>query len=393
MNRRPQSLFRPEAKAGILLSDGMCFPGEVVGQPNESLKRGVLGELVFNTAMTGYQEILTDPSYLGQIVVMTYPHIGNYGVVEEDEESRGLFAAGLVVHEISHSFSNWRSKESLVSYLDRNKLPLLTGIDTRAITRHVRDKGAMNAYLLAELPEGKEREKKLDQLRAEPAFGERDLVHEVSCKEPYEWKPLGLESHSAWGEAMRVAKDEPLVVVMDFGVKRNMLRSLKIRGCRVKVVPARSTADEILALKPKGILLSNGPGDPERVERAPETVARLIGKVPIFGICMGHQILGRAIGAKTFKMKFGHHGANHPVKDVASGRVMISSQNHGYAIDPSTLPKGWQVTQLNLNDNSVEGMAWPEKRVFSLQYHPEACPGPRDSMGAFDQFMGAMGYA
>jgi carbamoyl-phosphate synthase small subunit len=377
--------------AALILSDGTVFPGEHFGGEPASLKQGVLGEVVFNTAMSGYQEILTDPSYLGQIVVMTYPHIGNYGINPEDIESRSAFCSGFIAHEFCDEPSNFRAKQSLGEYLKQKGIPGITGVDTRAITRHLRDKGAMNAFIVSPAPASqKETEEVLKRLRALPLFGDRDLVAEVSCKEAYDWKEATDERHGAWNTPFVKAKGDPLVVVLDLGVKYNMLRALVTRGCRVKVVPVSTPAEKILALKPRGVLLTNGPGDPARVAHAPDTVRKLLGKVPVYGICMGHQILGTAIGARTYKMKFGHHGANQPVLDLASGRVMITSQNHGYSIDPDTMPSNAKVTQINLNDKSVEGIGLPEEKAYSVQYHPEACPGPRDAMGFFDDFMKAM---
>jgi len=388
------SLFAPKRKSGALvLSDGTVFPGEIFGGEPAHIKQGVLGEIVFNTAMTGYQEILTDPSYLGQIVVMTYPHVGNYGINSEDVESRGAFCAGFIAHEFCDQPSNFRAMESLESYLVSKGIPGLTGVDTRAITRHLRDKGAMNAYIVSPAPESKQAlDDVLKRLRAQPMFGDRDLVAEVSTKEAYDWTQGAGERNAAWNMPVVKASDSPLVVVLDLGVKQNMLRSLVARGCKVKVVPVATSAEKILAFKPKGVLLTNGPGDPARVAHAPETVRNLLGKVPVYGICMGHQILGTAIGAKTFKMKFGHHGANQPVLNLKTGKVMITSQNHGYSIDPETMPAYAKVAQINLNDKSVEGIELPEQKAFSVQYHPEACPGPRDSMDFFDEFMKAMGY-
>ncbi|MGE3261566.1 MAG: glutamine-hydrolyzing carbamoyl-phosphate synthase small subunit [Bacteriovoracia bacterium] len=388
------SLSKNRKSGALLLEDGTVFPGELFGADIPNLKHGVLGEVVFNTAMTGYQEILTDPSYLGQIVVMTYPHVGNYGINLEDIESRASFVSGFIAHEFCERPSNWRANEGLGEYFRAKGIPALSGVDTRALTRHLRDKGAMNAFLVAPAPADRaEADAVLKRLRNEPPFGDRDLVAEVTCREAYDWnKPHGARS-AAWNTPSTNAEDSPLVVVMDLGVKHNMLRSLVSRGCRVKVVPAFATAEEILRYSPKGVMLTNGPGDPARVAKVPETVRALLGKVPIFGICMGHQILAHAIGAKTFKMKFGHHGANQPVLDMKTGRVMITSQNHGYAIDPETLPAWAKVAQINLNDQSVESIALPEHKAYSVQYHPEACPGPRDSMGYFDEFMKAMGYA
>jgi carbamoyl-phosphate synthase small subunit len=388
-----KSLFADKTTGALVLQDGTIFPGELMGGKPEEIANGVLGEVVFNTAMSGYQEILSDPSYLGQIVVMTYPHIGNYGINDEDMESRSAFAAGFIAHELESTPSNYRSTQSLVDFLQKKNIPALSGVDTRALTRHLRDKGAMNAFIVSPAPKNdEEKAKLLKHLHAQPYFGDRDLVAEVSCKEAYDWKELPGPKHIAWNIPMLKAKDNPLVVVMDLGVKHNMLRSLAARGCKVKVVPVTTTAEEILKLQPKGVLLSNGPGDPSRVAHAPETTKKLLGKVPVFGICMGHQILAQAIGAKTFKMKFGHHGANQPVKDLRTGRVMITSQNHGYAIDPETLPSYAKVAQINLNDKSVESIELPDHKAFSVQYHPEACPGPRDAMEYFDDFLRAMGY-
>ena len=377
----------------LVLEDGTVFPGDLFGAEPGSLKEGVIGEVVFNTAMSGYQEILTDPSYLGQIVVMTYPHVGNYGITHEDNESRGAFVSGFIAHEFCDEPSNWRSKKSLAEYFREKNIPALTGVDTRALTRHLRDKGAMNAYIVAPAPANKaDVDAIAKRLRNQPPFGERDMVSEVSCREAYEWSEGQDAFHGQWNVELLKASDNPLVVVMDLGVKQNMLRGLVSRGCKVKVVPVTYTAAQILALKPKGVLLSNGPGDPARVAHAPETTRNLLGKVPVFGICMGHQILAHAIGAKTYKMKFGHHGANQPVMNLKTGQVMITSQNHGYSIDPETLPAYAKVAQINLNDKSVESIELPEHQAFSVQYHPEACPGPRDSMGYFDDFLRAMGY-
>jgi carbamoyl-phosphate synthase small subunit len=382
----------PRRSAALILSDGTVFPGEPFGGEPATLKQGVLGEIVFNTAMSGYQEILTDPSYLGQVVVMTYPHIGNYGINPEDVESRAAFCSGFVAHEFCDRPSNWRAKLSLGEYLKQKGIPGITGVDTRALTRHLRDKGAMNAFIVSPAPaNARDLEETVKRLRALPLFGDRDLVAEVSCKEAYDWKEAADERHGAWNVPFVKAKGEPLVVVLDLGVKYNMLRALVTRGCRVKVVPVNTPADKILSLKPRGVLLTNGPGDPARVAHAPDTVRQLLGKVPVYGICMGHQILGTAIGAKTFKMKFGHHGANQPVLNLKTGRVMITSQNHGYSIDPDTMPASAKVSQINLNDETVEGIELPEEKACSVQYHPEACPGPRDAMGFFDDFMKAMG--
>jgi carbamoyl-phosphate synthase small subunit len=324
---------------------------------------------------------------------MTYPHIGNYGINMEDNESRSAFVSGFIAHEFCDVPSSWRSSLSVREYFKEKGIPALTGVDTRALTRHLRDKGAMNAFIVAPAPKSQaELSTVWKRLQSHPPFGDKDLVAQVSCKEPYDWTQSCGPLHGAWNVPLLKAHDSPLVVVLDLGVKQNMLRNLVSRGCRVKVVPVATSAAEILKLGPKGVLLSNGPGDPARVAHAPETTKALLGKVPVFGICMGHQILAHAIGAKTYKMKFGHHGANQPVKDLRTGKVMITSQNHGYSIDPETLPPHAKVAQINLNDKSVESIELPAEKAFSVQYHPEACPGPRDAMEYFDDFMRAMGY-
>lgn len=375
--------------AALLLEDGTIFRGYSFGWDGDGLNQGIVGEVVFNTAMSGYQEILSDPSYFGQIVVMTYPLIGNYGINPGDMESEQAHASGFIVHEYTPNDVNWRSKGSLASFLQRNQIPAFTGIDTRAITRHVRSKGAMNALMLVPAPETEQEKKQaLDRLRSLPAFGAQDLVAKVSCKEAYDWEEPMDEYHGRWrSEPIEKANSRPLVAVLDMGCKQNILRNFSSRGCRVRVLPVSTAPEKIMAMKPAGLFLTNGPGDPAKVAHAVETTRALIGKLPIFGICMGHQILAEAIGAKTFKMKFGHHGGNQPVLDIETGRVLITSQNHGYAVDPNSLPAGVKVTHINLNDKSVEGMALPEQKAFSVQYHPEACPGPRDAEGHFDQFV------
>lgn len=373
----------------LLLEDGAYFRGYSFGFESKELAQGCVGEIVFNTAMSGYQEILTDPSYYGQIVVMTYPLIGNYGVNSEDVESAHVYPSGFVVHEFSEMESNWRAESTLREYLREHKIPALCGIDTRAVTRHIRAKGAMNAFILAPGPKtDTDLKQALARLRALPAFGDSDLVARVSCKDSFDWSEPTDEFHAQWRSTpLPQNSAKPLVAVLDMGCKLNSLRNFTARGCRVKVLPVNTPPEKILALKPAGLFLSNGPGDPAKVEHAAATTRALLGKLPIFGICMGHQILAEAIGARTYKMKFGHHGGNQPVLDLKTGRVMITSQNHGYAVDPETLPSGAKVTQINLNDKSVEGMALPELKAFSVQYHPEACPGPRDAEGYFDDFV------
>lgn len=386
----PQYMLRPEWRTGsLMLEDGTLFRGYSFGWEGNGAEDSFVGEVVFNTAMSGYQEILSDPSYHGQIVVMTYPLIGNYGVNAHDMESLKAHAAGFIVHEYSNRDVNWRSQGSLREFLLKNRIPALCGVDTRAITRHIRAKGAMNALIQVPAPESEqERRSTLDRLRTFPPFGEQDLVAKVSCREAYDWEQSLDELHGQWRAKARERQEQrPLVAVLDMGCKQNSLRNFASRGCRVRVLPVNTPVQKILELKPAGLFLSNGPGDPAKVAHAVETTRALLGKLPIFGICMGHQILAEALGAKTFKMKFGHHGGNQPVLDLASGRVLITSQNHGYAVDPNTLPSGVKVTHINLNDKTVEGMAAPELRAFSVQYHPEACPGPRDAEGHFDHFI------
>ncbi len=363
----------------LALEDGTVFEGRSFGFPGEKT-----GEAVFNTSMTGYQEILTDPSYKGQIVIMTYPLIGNYGINEEDIESQGPKVEAFVVKEISPIFSNWRSHQSLSEYLVRHRVMGVEGVDTRSLTRHIRIRGAMKAVLSTE---DLDRDRMIEKAKASPGLIGRDLVREVTCEKPYEWTksndPLFSNLEAQTFEPGRPYK----VAVIDFGVKYNILRSLKEWNCDVIVLPATSTAETILSHQPDGILLSNGPGDPEGVPYAIETVRQLFGKKPIFGICLGHQLLGLAFGGRTFKLKFGHRGANQPVKDLVTGRVMITSQNHGFCVDPQSLdPEEVQLTQINLNDRTSEGMRHRTLPVFSVQYHPEASPGPRDTQALFAEF-------
>lgn len=383
------SFLRPERKtAALLLEDGSVFYGYSFGAEPENYQDGILGEVIFNTAMSGYQEVLTDPSYTGQIVVMTYPMIGNYGVNKEDWESNSVAVSGFVVHEYVDDHSNFRANSSLAAYLKEHNIPGLCGIDTRSLTRHIRSKGAMNAMMLSPAPSESTLKEMTAKLKKVPPFGLTDLVAKVSTKDNYEWDEKFSEFQGQWQSTpLTEAADKPLVAVLDLGVKQNILRNFRSRGCRLKVFPVTASAEEILAAKPNGVFISNGPGDPSRVEHAADTVKELLGKVPIFGICMGHQILAEAIGARTFKMKFGHHGANQPVLDKRSGRVMITSQNHGYAVDPDSLPEGAEVTQTHLNDNTVAGMALPKYQAFSVQYHPEANPGPRDAEIHFEEFL------
>jgi carbamoyl-phosphate synthase small subunit len=338
--------------------------------------------VVFNTALTWYQEILTDPSYAQQIVTLTYPHIGNTGCNAADEESRGIFATGLVIRDLPLMASNWRSETDLGSYLQAHDVVAISDIDTRKLTRHLRTHGAQNGAIVAG-PDATA-EQALALARAFPGLKGMDLAKVVSVTERYDWNQgvfdLGTSEFKQGSGAHHV-------VAYDFGIKRNILRLLVDRGARVTVVPAQTSAEDVLALKPDGVFLSNGPGDPEPCDYAIAAIRRLLAaKIPIFGICLGHQLLGLAAGARTMKMKFGHHGANHPVIDLASGRVMISSQNHGFAIDEATLPGNVRVTHRSLFDGSNQGIALSDAPAFSFQGHPEASPGPRDVEGLFDQF-------
>jgi carbamoyl-phosphate synthase small subunit len=357
-------------KAILLLEDGTVFPGENFGAQGE-----VFGEVVFNTSITGYQEIITDPSYKGQIVTMTYPLIGNYGVNVEDVESRQPWLEGFVVKELSTVRSNWRSSLSLDEYLKKNNIVGIQGIDTRALTRHIRLHGAMPAAISTKdfTEQGL-----MKKLKAAPRLEGVDLVKEVTCNASYEWKEKGK------------AKDYK-VVVLDCGVKFNILRNLSRIGARAQVVPAKTSAEDILKLKPDGVLLSNGPGDPAAVTYVIETVRQLIGRVPIFGICLGHQMLGLALGGETFKLKFGHHGGNHPVKDLKTGKIAITAQNHGFCVKIKSIAcKGTVLTHLNLYDHTAEGLENKKLKLFSVHYHPEAGPGPHDAEYLFYKFKDLM---
>jgi carbamoyl-phosphate synthase small subunit len=364
----------------LALADGTLFRGQAIGASGASA-----GEVVFNTAMTGYQEILTDPSYAGQIVTLTYPHIGNTGVNAEDVESKRVFVAGLVIRDLPRVASSWRSTQDLSSYLRDAGILGICGIDTRKLTRILREDGAQNGCLMAGAVDAKEA---LRRARAAPSMAGLDLAKVVSCKAPYEW------SGSTWalGTGYR-AQAQPRfhVVAYDYGIKHNILRMLAERGCRLTVVPAQTTAKDALARKPDGIFLSNGPGDPEPCAYAIAAIRDFLAAgVPTFGICLGHQLLGLAVGGKTLKMKFGHHGANHPVLDKDTGQVLITSQNHGFAVDPATLPPRARVTHVSLFDGSLQGIALTDKPAYSFQGHPEASPGPRDMAYLFDRFIRMM---
>ncbi len=366
--------------AVLVLADGTVFRGVSIGADGHTV-----GEVVFNTSMTGYQEILTDPSYCRQIVTLTYPHIGNTGVNPEDEEAGAPYASGLIIRDLPLLSSNWRKGEELADYLKRHNVVAIAGLDTRRLTRLLREKGAQNGCLMAG---GIDEAKALELAKGFPGLAGMDLAKVVSCDKAYEWK----EGEWALGNGFKQVENPAFhVVAYDFGVKRNILRMLAHRGCRVTVVPAQTPAAEVLALNPDGVFLSNGPGDPEPCDYAIDAIRVFLDKaVPIYGICLGHQLLALASGAKTRKMKFGHHGANHPVKDLDSGRVMITSQNHGFAVDPDTLPSNLRVTHQSLFDGSNQGIARTDVPAFSFQGHPEASPGPHDVAYLFDRFVKLM---
>lgn len=356
--------------AFLVLEDGTVFPGRSFGAA-----AAAHGEVVFSTAMTGYQEMLTDPSFAGQILVLTYPLAGNYGINGEDVESRQIQVRGLVVHEACRRPSHWRSEMTLHEYLASEGVPGIAGVDTRALTRRLRTAGVMMGAIGA----GETVEEALARLRSAPRYGEIDLVRQVSTGEPYPWPAPGAAQISGGGQRH--------IVVVDSGVKYNILRLLAGRGCKVTVVPSHARVEDIAALRADGIVFSPGPGDPAFLDYQVATVKALIGRAPVLGICLGHQVLGRAFGAKTFKLKFGHRGANHPVKDLATNRVFITAQNHGYAVDPDGLSGEIEVSQVHLNDGTCEGLRHRSEPVISIQYHSEASPGPLDNVYVFDRFL------
>jgi len=367
-------------KAILVLEDGSVYEGSSFGAEDNAY-----GEVVFNTSMTGYQEMLTDPSYAGQILVPTYPMIGNYGINESDFESKQIQVRGFVVREYCPQPSHWQSTVTLHKFLQDNGIPGISGIDTRALTRHIRSLGTMMGIITSEMTA----EEALKELKNLPRYDSTDFVHQVSTEKPYEWQSdtsvtANLPFLSLRGAS---ATKQSRIAVIDYGLKYNILRILSQFGCQVTAVPCTTSAEDVLAMNPDGIVLSPGPGDPALLDDITAMVKKLIGKKPIMGICLGHQLIGRALGAKTFKLKFGHRGGNHPVRDLATGRVYITAQNHGYAMDADTLKGGLEVSHINLNDGTVEGFHHRDLPIVSIQYHSEASPGPLDNMYLFERFL------
>ena len=362
----------------LALEDGRCFQGRGIGAPAEGY-----GEVVFNTGMTGYQEIFTDPSYKGQIVILTYPHIGNYGTNPEDNESGKPYIEGLIVREFSQIASNWRSNQDAIDFLASRNIPILSDIDTRALVRHIRSKGSLRGIISsAEL----DSEKLIQKARLLPEMTGLDLASGVSTTKSYTWEQVPDDNLPSIIPSP-VHDQCKHVVAYDFGIKRNILRKLAVINSKVTVVPCRTSAEDVLALKPDGVFISNGPGDPEPLQVHAKQIRKLIGRVPIFGICLGLQVLGQSLGGKTFKLKFGHHGCNHPVLNLVTNKVEITSQNHGFALDPDSLDaSSIELTHRNLNDHTVEGFRSLKDPLFCVQYHPEAAPGPHDSRYLFEEF-------
>ena len=365
-------------EAILALADGRTFRGHAFGAIGETF-----GEVVFNTAMTGYQEVLTDPSYKGQIVSMTYPQIGNTGINREDAESSRVYVEGFIVKEYLERPSNWRSEKSLGAYLEEAGVVGIEGIDTRALVRHIRMHGAQEAVISSV---DLNPDSIVKKAKGAPGLIGRDLVKEVTCDASYDWGLGEWHLGSGYRDLSKELRDAPLIVALDYGIKHNILRRLASTGFRVKVMPAQSTAEQILAHNPDGIFLSNGPGDPAAIPYAHDAVRGVLGKKPVFGICLGHQMLGLALGGKTYKLNFGHHGANHPVKDLRTSRVEITSQNHGFAVDADSVRRLAELSHVNLNDNTVEGLRGVGVPFFSVQYHPEASPGPHDAGYLFARF-------
>jgi carbamoyl-phosphate synthase small subunit len=368
--------------AVLALEDGRVFNGRAAGA---CTRRG--GEVVFNTSLTGYQEVFSDPSYSGQIVCLTYPHIGNIGTNLDDQESQRPYIEALIVREFSPLASNWRSTETTQHYLEGHRIPVIWDLDTRALVRHIRRVGALRGMVSTD---GKPAKQLIEEARSIPSMSGLELASRVSCTKPYRWEQGSILTSLSWNETAT----EPRrfrVVAYDFGIKQNILRLLVDSHCDVQIVPARTPAEDVLAMKPDGVFLSNGPGDPEPVAYAVETIRKLLGRVPIFGICLGHQLCGLALGGRTYKLKFGHHGSNHPVKNLGTGRVEITAQNHGFVVDPDSLSASEvEITHVNLNDYTNEGMQHRTLPLFSVQYHPEASPGPHDSHYLFRRFTAMM---
>ncbi|MBS1839898.1 MAG: glutamine-hydrolyzing carbamoyl-phosphate synthase small subunit [Acidobacteria bacterium] len=371
----------------LALEDGRVFNGRAAGAIT---RRG--GEVVFNTSLTGYQEVFTDPSYAGQIVCLTYPHIGNVGANVDDEESSHPHIESLIVREFSQISSNWRSSETAQLYLNRHKIPVIWDIDTRALVRHIRKVGALRGMVSTD---GTPAEQLIHEAKQLPSMAGQELASRVSCAKPYDWSQGSIDlATSPWTEQMGEAEGTSRkfrVVAYDFGIKQNILRLLNDHHCEVGVVPAKTSAEDILGMHPDGVFLSNGPGDPEPMDYAVENVRKMMGRVPVFGICLGHQVCGLALGGKTYKLKFGHHGSNHPVKNLLTSQIEITAQNHGFCVDPDSLKSSEvEVTHINLNDQTNEGIRHKKLPLFSVQYHPEASPGPHDSHYLFTQFTDMM---
>jgi carbamoyl-phosphate synthase small subunit len=371
----------------LAFEDGRIFNGRAAGA---CTRRG--GEVVFNTSLTGYQEVFSDPSYSGQIVCLTYPHIGNVGTNLDDQESQRPFIEALIVREFSPLASNWRSTETAQQYLERHRIPVIWDLDTRAVVRHIRCVGALRGIVCTDATPA---EQLVKEARALPTMAGLELASRVSCEKPYHWEKGSILTVPQWDETSQATGKKEAnrfrVVAYDFGIKQNILRLLVDSQCDVQIVPARTPAEDVLAMKPDGVFLSNGPGDPEPITYGVENIRRLLGRVPIFGICLGHQLCGLALGGRTYKLKFGHHGSNHPVKDMHTGHVEITAQNHGFAVDPESLPASEvEITHVNLNDYTNEGMRHRSLPLFSVQYHPEASPGPHDSHYLFRRFIEMM---